>query len=281
MQRQRSDARATGCSDRSASITRCRKTQQMLRRVPAQRHQRRDNLGVGDFDLPDRALTRARRPTTPLRFALNGLIAAEGRPRAEGPLRVELTRSSCRRCRRPGDRSCSTASRTGGAGQNEQPPQAKTLEVADNIDWTVGKKHAFRAGLLGEMDLVRQRPTSRNFNGTFTFGGLDQYELGLPTTYTQRIGTTPVDYTHVSARAGTCRTTGRRRRSVARSASACARSCSRTSMTTRNLAPRARLHVDAGQVHRARRLRHLQRLVRVEHLRAGAARERRHAAGRA
>ena len=34
----------------------------------------------------------------------------------------------------------------------------------------------------------------RNGNGTWTFGGLDQYELGLATTYAQRVGTTLVDY---------------------------------------------------------------------------------------
>src|SRR4029078_9361554 len=35
-----------------------------------------------------------------------------------------------------------------------------------------------------------------NCNGTFTFGGLDRYALGLPTTYSQRLGTSAVNYTY-------------------------------------------------------------------------------------
>ena len=84
---------------------------------------------------------------------------------------------------------------TGGAGKNSNR-QAKTLEVADNIDWTVAKKHAFRAGLLGEMDWYDTTDLT-NFNGTFTFGGLDRCMTSAcrPRTRT-RLGTSAVNYTY-------------------------------------------------------------------------------------
>jgi hypothetical protein len=167
------------------------KTQQMLFEVQ-RNYIKRDNLGVGDFDLPSRAYT-SETADTAVRFALNGTIV----PKVAHELRVRFESSYAKQLSESADPTVIVqgAFSTGGAGKNSNR-QAKTLEVADNIDWTVAKKHAFRAGLLGEMDWYDTTDLT-NFNGTFTFGGLDRYALGLPTTYSQRLGTAAVNYTYV------------------------------------------------------------------------------------
>ena len=166
------------------------KTQQMLFEVQ-RNHIKRDNLGVGDFDLPSRAYT-SETADTAVRFALNGTI----RPKVAHELRVRFESSYAKQSSESDDPAIVVqgAFSTGGAGKSSNR-QAKTLEVADNIDWTVAKKHVFRAGLLGEMDWYDTTDLT-NFNGTFTFGGLDRYDLGLPTTYSQRLGTSAVHYTY-------------------------------------------------------------------------------------
>src|SRR4030095_3377439 len=62
----------------------------------------------------------------------------------------------------------------------------RTLQVADDLDFAVGKQ-AMRMGALlegGSYSNVDQR----NAAGTFTFGSLDSFLAGTPTTFTQRLG---------------------------------------------------------------------------------------------
>ena len=166
------------------------KTQQMLFEVQ-RNYIKRENLGVGDNALESRAYT-SETADTAVRFALNGTLA----PKIAHELRVRFESSYAKLSSVSNDPAVIVqgAFSTGGAGKNSNQ-QAKTLEVADNIDWTVAKKHAFRAGLLGEADWFDTTDLT-NFNGTFTFGGLERYELGLPTTYSQRLGTGTVNYTY-------------------------------------------------------------------------------------
>jgi hypothetical protein len=166
------------------------KSQQML--VEFQRNYiRRENQGVGGVNLETRGYT-SETADSALRFALNGALT----PKVAHELKVRFE---------VGDSRLSSVSsapavivqdtfNTGGAGQNSNR-RSKTLEIADNIDWSIGKKHAFRAGLLGEADWYDTTDLT-NFNGTFTFGGLQQYTLGLPTTYTQRIGNAGLNYNY-------------------------------------------------------------------------------------
>jgi Carboxypeptidase regulatory-like domain len=166
------------------------KNQQML--VEFQRnHTRNEDLGVGDFNLADRAYTR-QQSANALRFALNGLLA----PKVAHELKVRFESTDAATSSLSVDPAVIVqgAFSTGGAGQNSTR-RGKTLEIADNIDWSIGKKHAFRAGLLGEGDWYNSADLG-NFNGTFTFASLAQYELGLPTTYTQRIGSADVRYNY-------------------------------------------------------------------------------------
>jgi hypothetical protein len=162
--------------------------QQML--VEFQRNYNKgENLGVGDFNLPDRAYTR-RQSDSALRFALNGLLA----PKVAHELKIRIETTDLTTSSLSSDPAVIVLDSfsTGGAGQNSNR-RGKTLEVADNLDWSIGRHHAFRAGLLGEADWYNSADLT-NFNGTFTFGGLTRYELGLPTTYTQRVGSADLSY---------------------------------------------------------------------------------------
>ena len=166
------------------------KNNQMLLEVQ-RNYIKRDNLGVGNFDLQPRAYT-SETSDTAVRFALNGLLT----PKIAHELKVRFESSSAQLSSLTSDPAVivNEAFSTGGAGKNSDQ-QGKTIEVADNIDWTVHKKHQFRAGLLGEYDWYDTSDLT-NFNGTFTFGGIDRYNLGLPTTYTQRTGSAALNYTY-------------------------------------------------------------------------------------
>ena len=165
---------------------------------------------------------------------------------------------------------------SGGAGQQSNR-RGRLLEIEDNIDFQIGKKHRMRTGLLLEAMWYRSDEL-RNGNGTWTFGGLDRStSSGLATTYTQRVGTTLVDYSQYQAGWYVQDDyTPFKKLSL----SFGLRYEVQSHLDDKwNFAPRVGFTLDARQVHRARRLRHLQRLVRVERLRADAAGQRRDAAG--
>ena len=80
----------------------------------------------------------------------------------------------------------------GGAGQ-QRNVKTRGLEIDDNMDFSFNKKHAVRAGLQLESNWYSTTQL-QNGNGTFTFSGLNAYELGRPNTYTQRVGGAPVEF---------------------------------------------------------------------------------------
>jgi Carboxypeptidase regulatory-like domain len=149
----------------------------------------RENLGVGDFDLPDRAYTRTRTGNT-LRFSLNGLLL----PKVANELKVQYARDVTETSSFSNDPAIVVLDyfATGGAGQVGDR-RGRVLEIEDNIDFQIGKKHRLRAGFLLEGMWYRSDEL-RNGNGTWTFGSLNQYNLGLAATYTQRTGSTLVNY---------------------------------------------------------------------------------------
>ena len=73
----------------------------------------------------------------------------------------------------------------GGAGVSSEGSN-RTLEVADNFDFNVGK-HAMRVGMLLESGAYINAD-ARNAAGTFTFGSLEAFLAGAPNTFTQRLG---------------------------------------------------------------------------------------------
>jgi hypothetical protein len=170
-------------------------TQTQLMRVEF-RHEldERENLGVGDFNLPDRAYDRTTTENT-LRFSLNGLLF----PKAANELKVQYSRDVTEQSSLSEDPAIVVIDNfsSGGAGQQSNR-RGRLLEIEDNIDFQIGKKHRMRVGALLEGMWYRSDEL-RNGNGTWTFGSLPQYELGVAATYTQRVGTTLVDYSQYQA----------------------------------------------------------------------------------
>ena len=155
------------------------KNQQMLRRVPAEqrrpRQSRRRRLRS--------ARTRLHARDDQQRAALRAQRAdrAEGRARAAGALRVGH-HDARRRSRRPaGDRrarqllDAAAPARTAiAAARRSRSPTTSTGASA--------RSTRFAPALLAKQYWYDSSDLT-NFNGTFTFGGLQQYEVGLPTTY--------------------------------------------------------------------------------------------------
>ena len=142
----------------------------------------RTNLGVGDFNLLERAYSRSsidhqvrtsvhsvlsRSAFNEFRFQWNGDESASS-SMSGAPAIVVIDAFS-----------------SGGAGVASEG-STRTLELADNVDFTVGK-HAMRAGMLLEAGAYRNLD-GRNAAGTFTFSSLEAFLAGTPNTYTQRLG---------------------------------------------------------------------------------------------
>jgi hypothetical protein len=81
----------------------------------------------------------------------------------------------------------------GSAGQLGER-SARELEVAQNFDFSVGRKHSMRAGVLFESGWWNSDQRANAF-GTYTFTSLDAYSAGTPATYSIRVGDPVVDYT--------------------------------------------------------------------------------------
>ena len=149
----------------------------------------RENLGVGDFDLQQRAYSR-KRSEHGVRFSLNGLLL----PKVAHELKVRYERDTTEQVSLSNTPAVVVidAFADGGAGQ-QADRRGRLLEIEDNLDFQIGKQHKLRTGVLVESMWYRSDEL-RNGNGTWTFGSLAQYDQGLAATYTQRVGSTLVDY---------------------------------------------------------------------------------------
>jgi hypothetical protein len=164
-----------------------------LRAEYARRSSERSNLGVGDFDLPDRAFA-----TDTVNDMLRVRNTRTIGKKLFSELRVEFARSE----------TTTTAASTaptirvldaftsGGAGQGGVRI-GRQFTLAQNFDFTI-KKHAFRSGVQvdgGWWDST----TQSNANGTFTFSSLDDFVLGRARTFSRRLGDPDVDYSQYEA----------------------------------------------------------------------------------
>jgi hypothetical protein len=164
-----------------------------LRAEFSHRDNSRRNLGVGDFDLPERAY-RADAVNDTLRLRNTRTIGKK----LFSELRVEFARSETVNL------SASNAATirvldafTGGGAGLSGVREGRQLTVAQNFDFTI-RKHSFRAGVLidgGWWDST----TQTNGNGTFTFSSLDDYRLDRPRTYSRRVGDPNVSYSQYEA----------------------------------------------------------------------------------
>lgn len=158
-------------------------------RVEYQRNAfRQDNLGVGNFDLPDRAYTLDSAEHI-LRVSDTGLLTHSfvnefrlqarwqdlaSQPVSQAPALLVLNAFS-----------------SGGA-QVQSASRTREIEIADNIDHAI-ETHSLRAGI--ELQLGSYSSADlRNATGTFIFSSLAAFEAGRPTTFTQRVGDPQVDF---------------------------------------------------------------------------------------
>ncbi len=155
---------------------------QQLRLEMQRNHVFNDNLGVGDFDLTERAFHQTRNESlvraslagsirkslfNDFRFQFRNVDTAFG-ALTQAPAVLVLN-----------------AFNSGGA-QIDGGRHAADVEIADDLDIAVGK-HAVRAGLQFEGGRYRS-DERRNTFGTFTFADLDAFTAGRPTTYTRTVG---------------------------------------------------------------------------------------------
>lgn len=148
-----------------------------------------DGLGVGGYELPDRAYRSTLRETT-LRVSENGAI---GRrlffdSRFEAQWRSSRVESASER---PTLRVLD-AFTTGGAGR-AGTRKAFDVEGAIDVDYVRGA-HSMRAGVLVEGS--RSSSDERtNYLGTFTFSSVADYVAGKPSLFTRRTGDPLIRYT--------------------------------------------------------------------------------------
>ena len=164
-----------------------------IRAEYARRENTRSNLGVGDFDLPERAYSN-NTVTDALRVRNTRTLGKK----VFSELKFEATRSentSSSLSTLPAIRVLD-AFTAGGAGQ-EGAREGRQFSLAQNFDFAIAK-HSLRAGVQvdgGWWDSTQQS----NVNGTFTFATLDDFMAGRPRTYTRRVGDPNVSYSQFEA----------------------------------------------------------------------------------
>ncbi len=162
---------------------------QMLRVEYSRNNNDQGQLGVGGFELYERAYDRFVRGNE-VRISTSGPVFRKMR----NEVRLEVdwsetvsTSLSDARTIRVQDAFTSGGAQIGGGRRS------KTIEFADNLDFALGKKHALRAGVLVEGGSYRSDET-RNFNGTYTFSSNDAFLAGQALQFSQRIGNPLVEY---------------------------------------------------------------------------------------
>jgi hypothetical protein len=155
---------------------------QMLRIETQRNHTYNDNLGVGDFDLLERAYHQERDEQV-----VRGSIAGSLRKSLFNELRLEW---------RAQDVTLGSATQApavlvlnafnSGGAQVDGGRTDSRVELADDLDIAIGT-HALRAGGLFERTRIRT-DERRNAIGTFTFADLTAYWARTPTTFSRNTG---------------------------------------------------------------------------------------------
>ena len=160
-------------------------------RVEYQRQQNVSrNGGAGGFNLPERANNRDN-GNGQLRAQLQGLFGRS----TLNEFHVEYRNAWNNQVSISSAPSVNVldAFNAGGSGISTRSNQ-RTFDVADNLDFTIGRTHATRVGF--ELFGGRYRYfDARNAAGTFTFSSLDAYRAGTPLQFTQRLGEVNTSFT--------------------------------------------------------------------------------------
>jgi hypothetical protein len=142
-----------------------------------------ENAGVGGFNLPERAYN-INSSNNQIRAQLQGIV---GRNMLhEIRLQVNTQDNSQKSLSPARTIIVQDAFTSGGAGVTSLG-SSNSFELAQNLDFNIGRKQQMRVGYIFENGHY-ENFDARNAAGTFTFTSLTTYELGLPATFTQRIG---------------------------------------------------------------------------------------------
>jgi hypothetical protein len=147
------------------------------------------NQGLGSFDQPERASTRHSDGNT-VRARVQGII---GRSTLH-EVRFEVNRNYNEATSLTDAQTIvvQEAFTAGGAGVNSRRTTS-TWELADNIDFSLGRKHQARVGALlegGRYDTFDEQ----NKYGRLTFANLADYNANRPLQFQQRIGTVDTSF---------------------------------------------------------------------------------------
>jgi len=152
-----------------------------------------DNLGAGDFDLPERGYSQTVNDHV-FRLWMSGSVGKSQFNEFRFQFRSSSTESA----------PTSTAPAVlvlnafdAGGAQLAGVRSVDLIDVSDDFDIPRGK-HAMRAGFLIEEGRYRTAEL-RNTGGTFTFASLEDYSAGRPTTFSRNIGNPHVVASQVQA----------------------------------------------------------------------------------
>jgi hypothetical protein len=177
----------------SARVEHALSKTQALRFEFQRNHTFNDNLGVGDYDLQERAYQQTKEQDV-FRASLAGSI----RKAMFNELRFQWQRDDLQSQAASFKPAVMVLNAFNSGGAQIQGGQQDTVvEVADDLDIAVGR-HAIRAGTLIEAGRY-STDELRNATGTFTFASLDAYDLGQPTTYTRNAGDPRVSISQVQS----------------------------------------------------------------------------------
>ncbi len=146
------------------------------------------NLGIGNFDLPERAYSND--------VWNRGVYAQEAGPIGRRMflntrLNVGWSDSESRAVQEAPTIRVIDAFTRGGA-QVSGGRHAANVNVASDLDYIRGI-HSVRTGILFQW-LYYHADSDANYFGTYTFDSVAAYQAGTPTNYTQRIGNPVVEY---------------------------------------------------------------------------------------
>jgi hypothetical protein len=147
-----------------------------------------ENLGVGGFDLAERAYSTTNHDNE-LRLQLVGPL---GR-RMFANTRLQLQEAASNSVSVTNARTIIVnGAFTSGGAQISGGRRPRTYEAASDVDYVRGM-HTVRFGFLAAGGWYKS-DNATNRLGTFTFSSLDAYNAATPDTYTQRIGDPVVSY---------------------------------------------------------------------------------------
>jgi hypothetical protein len=160
----------------------------------SRRDNRRNNLGVADFDLPERAFKQTSTVNT-MRVRHTDVIGKKLFTEFRLGL-VQNTASTRSASELPTIRVID-AFASGSAGQGGDR-ESREIELAQNFDFSIGRKHSLRAGFLFEGGWWDSDQRANMF-GTYTFTSLEAYNARRPSTYSIRTGDPVVSYSQYKA----------------------------------------------------------------------------------